>query len=796
MQRRRRYLGIILRIVIVSLALLLILLAISWFTFWSSLPTIDGSLKAQPLKSSVRIERDALGVVTIHASSQLDAVFALGYAHGQDRRFQMDLLRRSAAGELAEIIGKAALDLDKKVRVHRFRSVAQSVFLKLSPPEQTLLKAYAEGVNLATDSLRVSAPEYVLLSTTPSAWLPEESFLVVLAMFLQLQDQNAQRKIQRGMLYDSLPKEVADFVYSEARANSAALDGSVVPGVPIPEEHIYNLRKDEKLRVSPPVTTVNAGTNAMQIGASNNWAVSGKRTANKSAIIANDMHLGLRVPNTWYRARIVIEGDSDVTGVTLPGIPFVVVGSNGKIAWSFTNSTADFQSVVVAVPDPKDPNRYLTSNGSVPFGHVRERIKVKGEQEVDLDVVTTKWGPVIGHDATDRKYALEWTAHKAEALNIELSKLATAKSTKEALQIAARSGMPNQNFVVGDSEGHIGWTISGQIPKRAVGDFSRPHLSTEAEPGFIDWVAPENHPLIIDPDSGQIATANSRPVGGAALELLGDGGYDRGVRAKRIQTLLASKIIQAPADSLAIQLDDDAAFLRPWHLRLQAALDDDAIKANPKRKELKDLMGRFSGHAAVDDAAYTAVRVFRTQVERHVYYALVAKLREKNPTFEFRIPNSFEGPLTALVDKQPLHLLQASYATWRDLFLKAVDATIADIEKVCESVTLCRFGVFNRVHIQHPMSQALPLVGRLFDMPKNEISGDHDTPKVIAPHFGASERLVVSVGHESESYFHMPTGQSGHFFSPFYRAGHEAWVNGEPTPFLPGRAEHTLTLSP
>jgi penicillin amidase len=299
----------------------------------------------------------------------------------------------------------------------------------------------------------------------------------------------------------------------------------------------------------------------------------------------------------------------------------------------------------------------------------------------------------------------------------------------------------------------------------------------------------------LDPPTGQIVTANARVVGGRALEILGDGGYDRGARTAQIKSgLLAAGDRQQPADSLAVQLDDRALFLERWKALLAGVLEGAAIQGHPRRAELASVLKRWSGHAAIDDPAYRLVRTFRLEVQRRVFDALVAPARAKRPDFLFRVPASFEGPLWRIVTDRPAHLLPPSHADWQVFFLSAVDAALASVEADCPKLDQCTWGKSNLVKIRHPLSAAVPGLGEVLDMPAQMLPGDEDMPRPQGPAFGASERFAVSPGHEAEAYFEMPTGQSGHPLSPYFRAGHDAWARGTIAPFLPGVPEHTITL--
>ncbi len=778
--------------------LALLAVAAAWLALRASLPVLDGRVATRAVGERLSIERDAAGAVTIAGRTRNDVAFGLGYAHGQDRFFQMDLLRRAAAGELSALLGAATADTDRELRVHRLRAVARASLAAAPAEQRALIDAYTAGVNAGLGSLRARPFEYLVLRSAPEPWRAEDSVLTTLAMFLQLQEADGHTKIERGLVRDALPAVAARFIYAASPDWEATLDDSGGAPPVVPAATDYDLARVGKLDFEPP----QRHSRSRPVTGSNNWAIAGSRTANGAALVANDMHLGIRVPNTWYHARLRVAGADgtlvDVTGVTLPGTPAVVTGSNGHVAWAFTNSYGDYGDVIRVVPDPADPDRYLSAAGSRPFTHTRERILVKGAAAVELDVVGTEWGPVIAHDEGGHALALEWTAHDAAAVNLELVGLERATTVAEAIAAAARSGIPAQNFVAGDAAGHIAWTIAGQVPLRRGGDAAVPRASTDPDVGFAGWLGPDARPSIVDPAAGQVATANARVVGGAALAAIGDGGYDRGARARQILADLAAHgAQQTPKDALAVQLDDRALFLERWHGLLAGLLDAQAVDGQPRRAELKAAVATWSGHAAVSDTGYRLVRAFRAEVERRVFFALIAPARAKNPGFRFTVPHTFEGPLWTLVEEQPRHLLPPGHQDWRAFLLAAADAALAGLESDCPKLADCTWGRVNLTRIRHPLSPALPGLGWLLDMPAEMLPGDEDMPRVQGPNFGASERFAVAPGHEAEAYFEMPGGQSGHPLSPYFRAGHERWARGDdPAPFLPGPAAHTLTLMP
>jgi penicillin amidase len=766
-------------------------LVVGW-SVWASLPTLDGVLAHQAIARPVRIDRDALGVVTVGGEVRADVAYGLGFAHAQDRFFQMDLMRRAAAGELSALLGQGTLSTDQRLRVHRFRTVAQAAVTALTPERRALLESYTAGVNAGLVSLHVRPFEYLLLQTSPTPWKPEDSVLVVLSMFLQLQESDGQSKIQRGLIARSVPAAVYQFIYAAATDWEASVDGSHSSPPVIPTADVFDIRHQ---RLDSDVLPAKHARTRPTIG-SNNWAIAGSRTASGAALVANDMHLGLRLPNTWYRAQLQIgAGGRRVTGVTLPGTPGVIAGSNEHIAWGFTNSYGDYEDVIVAVAG--GPDQYQTATGPKSFDHFVERIQVRGGDDVLLDVVSTLWGPVVSHDETGQPLVLEWVAHDPHALNLNILDLESAQTVAQALEIAPTAGMPTQNLVVGDEAGHIGWALMGQVPTRPAGDASVPRLSTDAAIGFSGWLTSAEWPRVVDPINGQLVTANARVVGGSALRLIGDGGYDRGARGGQIMGALASRGSQLqPADMLAVQLDDRALFLERWKTLLTSVLDDKAREGHLRRAELASVLMQWSGHAAVNDPAYRLVRGFRLEVERQLFDALIASAKEKSPQFSFHTPASFEGPLWAVLTERPLHLLPARYLDWQAFLLSAVDASLTSVADDCPRLADCTWGRANVVRIRHPLSAGVPMLSRVLDIPDEMLPGDEDMPRPQGTAFGASERFAVSPGQEAAAYFEMPGGQSGHPMSPYYRAGHTAWAQGEQTPFLPGPTRHALSLVP
>jgi penicillin amidase len=774
----------------------------------ASLPQLRGELAIPGLQAPVAVERDALGVPTLRAATRLDAARALGFVHAQDRFFQMDLLRRAAAGELAELMGPDLVPHDQERRQHGFRSQAARILAAMTTPRRTLLEAYAAGVNAGLKSLGDKPFEYILLRAEPRPWRAEDSLLAVYAMYFDLHDWRAEVESDLGQIHDRVPAQIFGFVEPMGTEWDAPLVGDAFPTPSIPGPDVLDLRKPQPAKaamLSRPRAegTLPGWTDSKDLfgTGSNSWAVSGAHTADGHALLADDMHLGIDVPNTWYRAswtwREPDGTERRVTGVTLPGMPVLAVGSTGRIAWGFTNSFADVIDLVDLELDPHDSEVYRTPAGPRRFEHHAERILVKGRPDEMFDVVRTIWGPVVDRDEKGRpRRAIAWTADFPEATNLEILGLETAKNIDEAIEVAHASGLPPQNFVVADSSGRVGWTIIGKLPRRIGQSGQVPSSWADGSHRWDGLLRSDEVPKVVDPPSGRIWSANNRAVGGEMLARLGDGCYDLGPRAKQIRDRLLSLERATPKDMLALQLDDRALFLARWHDLLLKTLTPEAIKADPRRGELRRLLvSTWTGRASIDSVAYRVVRKFRDELEKRVFASL-AGFKEEPSLPWYRARRRFEAPLWRLVTERPAHLLDPRYKSWDEQILAVSDWAVDDLRKFGPNLADRTWGERNVLEIRHPLSYSIPLLARWLDVPPQPLPGDLDMPRVTSPIFSASERMVVSPGHEETGIFHMPVGESGHPLSPHYRDGHNDWRDGRPTRFLPGAPVDVLKLVP
>lgn len=838
------------RLIVALIVVIAIVFAIAWRLLAGSRPDADGTLRVQGLSAPVTIVRDAAGIPTITAENRTDLAWALGFAHGQERFFQMDLQRRAAAGELSALVGKAAIKTDEDHRRHRFRALAGRQLARLAPRQRKLIDAYTAGVNAGLANLSVRPWEYLLLGAAPQPWTDSDTILTIDAMYLDLNQNGVDtRELNIDRLRSVLPAALADFLLAPAPRWEAPMQGAVAPEVPVPSASVFDLRSS-----SPDKIALAGGRRAIvrsiaaRTGVGSNAFAVGGQLAGGAALLANDPHLHLRVPNIWYRARLRYpdpvdpQGMVDLNGVTLPGAPAMVIGSNGHIAWGFTNSGGDWMDWVRVVRNPQDPSQYRTPRGWATVQRHDEVIHVKGADDVHFEVEDTIWGPIMDKAPDGTPLALAWIAQQPRAVNLNLMQLETATTVDQALAIAQTVGVPPQNFVVADSQGDIGWTIAASaIPLRTGFDPVRPADWSQPGVGWTGFAAPSQYPRIDDPTGRRIWSANQRMVSDDALKLLGDGGYDQGARAQQIRDDLYAQGHFIPRDLLQIQLDDRALFLARWQKLLLGVLSashcdrpvpgpsrnpapaganaptsktgsgsshipvpagtsasPDQVRGRPctRLDALVPFVRDWQARAATDSVGYRIVRMFHDRVRENVLAPFAARAAKTSPDFEW--PTSLgEYAVWTLVTQRPAWLLDPQYEDWNELLAasarQVADALAEEPGRLADKT----WGRQNAAQIDNPLSVVLPAwLARLFDMPHDPLPGDNDMPRVLHPSFGASMRLDVQPGNEAHGILQMPAGQSDNPLSPWFGKGHESWVHGKPTPLLPGPPAYRLTLEP
>ncbi len=781
-----------------SLATIFLILAVILIYVYSSLaaslPRLEGDLKFSALTQQVTIVRDVQGIPTITATERRDTAFALGFLHAQERFFQMDLLRKNSAGELSELFSTLALKHDSKMRLHQFRKRGQLAIKALPEKQLQVMNAYRDGVNAGLADLNSKPFEYHLLGTEPAQWHTEDSLLTLYSMYIDLQPEWNESERSLAVMKDLLPADWFDFLTSQGGYWDAPLHGeNLQEHKTIPSQALSSFLEMDTKKDLASLTEFH---DQIHYG-SNNWSVSGKLTSHGGAMVADDMHLGLRVPNIWYRASWYLKDGRRVTGASLPGTPAMVVGSNEHVAWGFTNSQGDYHDVIVLQTN-ENKTQYLSPEGWVDFIIETETVLVKDQQDENINVKLTQWGPVIGENPKGELLAMRWVAHDLEGGNLNLMNLETADTIYDALEIGATCGIPGQNLNVVDKDGNLAWSIAGRIPQRfgfstGMKGSQLPQDWSDGNVGWKGYLTAAQYPKVVNPKDGRIWTANARIVSDDLLKTLGTHNYSLGPRQKQIKSALFEKENFDEQDFLDIQLDDKAVFFSRWQqLMLQVVSGSE----HENFDEIKNELENWQGRASKTSVGYLLVKRFRERIVDqtigHIYRYLEGNSNEFWPS---GIDNFVEYPVWQLINEKPVQHVPAGFKSWDEFLITSVNDTLQKISKDGAPLHEQTWGKANMLDIKHPLSKAVPLLGWWLNMTAQPMDGDTYMPRVQGRHSGASQRFAVAPGHEDEGYFHMATGQSGHPLSSYFDLGHKDWVDGKASAYLPGEGKWTLTMS-
>ena len=752
----------------------------AWLAVRASLPQLDGVISLPGLAAPLSLERDALGTAVLRGENRPDLARGLGFLHAQERFFEMDLTRRSAAGELSALFGEKALTRDKVRRAHRLRARLSERLAQLPASDQALLSAYADGVNAGLAGLPLRPWQYLLLRAEPEAWSPVDSLLVVGEMFWMLQGVSIGTGFERAVLRERAGDALFGWLNPRGGHWDAALDASQLPPPAMPTPAQLDLRK---VKASTAQAARLAAVEEPDLIGSNNWAVAGSRSANGRAILADDMHLDLSVPSIWFRTQFELKNDKGqvlrAAGLSLPGTPSLVVGSNGQVAWGFTNAYGQWFDWIKLPADL--PQTRLKS--------FIETIAVKGAPAQTLDILELDGAPIV-REQDGQRYALRWIAQQGEAYNLGLDGLLWAQDAQGALAVAQASGIPHQNILVADAKGEIGWSVAGRLWTQAptatrYARFQTPELATHG------WLRPVDYPSFLNPADGQLWTANNRQLGGAQAEIIGDGGFALGARAQQIRERLSERAMHDQASLGAIHFDAEARFIKTWGDRLQPLLAN-----SPAHAEASAQLKQWNGRADADQVGYRLIRTVRLRTIDTLWAAWTTPslgAMQADPKLRFKWSAQFEYSAVQALNERPAHLLPPGFSSWDALLLAQLDAALKELTlDGKQALAQATWGQYNSSRIQHVMSKAVPALATWLDMPAQPQSGDAHLPFVAGPAFGQSQRMVVSPGHEGEATLSMPGGQSGHPLSPFYGAGHKDWAAAKPTPLLAGPTQHQL----
>ncbi len=805
---------------LVGILLLLLIMAAAalYFTIRASVADLDGERILAGLSSAVKVNRDANGTAVIQAQSMNDAMRALGFVHAQERFFEMDLTRRSAAGELSALLGAITLDTDKKKRVYHFRHRLEDQWRRTPPEQQAMFTAYANGVNAGLNALPVRPWQYLALRTEPQPWREVDSLLIIAEMFYMLQESSIDDGLVESQMRTLVRDEVYQWLKPLGGSWDAPLDGSAVASVPMPTPEQLNTRVKQERRefdVMPDLDSAadddddsdsikgntkssakDSVKNKADVKGSNNWAVGGALTKTGSGIFVNDMHLGLGVPCIWFRAQIEIATPEKIriVGVTLPGLPAMVAGSNGHVAWGYTNSYGQWHDWARVPPE-------------TPTTPVAHRIEIKGGDAVTLMVEETAIGPIAPvipakarmknakNETVDMRYAFTWVALWPDGINADVAHVMTARSVDEAVAAAHRAGMPHQNFVVVDKNGNMGWTLAGKMPTRQWKKLERGGFASYAAIAerYGKWLPDAQYPKIINPSQHRLWTANSRPAGGEMALLIGNGGFDNGARAQQIRDRLFEREQFDEKSAIAVQYDNEARFLQHWKPLLEIELVDLAKSGTPGAQDALTHLQKWNGRADVDQVGYFLLREFRHHVIKTLWGAWLNSAIPEMTDADGR-ETQLEYPVWDALIVRPIHLLPLPYETWDAFITSEAKTALSTLIEKHGSINNATWGAHNVSRIRHPFSRILPALSPYLDMPTTPRAGDAFMPAVAGPAFGSSQRLAVSPGFEENGILTMPGGQSGHPLSPFYGAGHDDWLTHKNAPLLAGDIKHVLVL--
>ena len=781
------------------------------------LPQTDGVRRLSGLHGSVEVIRDTWGVPHIYADDRHDLMFAQGFVHAQDRLWQMDFQRRLVAGRLAEVMGAVATPVDRWFRVLGMRRVAEQEVELLDAGILAHLEAYAAGVNARIGRGRLPV-EFVLLRYTPEPWTVADTLSWIKMMAWDL-SVNWEAELLRARLVERLGPEAAAELepgYLEVwpRVVPPGVDSCALGTAALKTAALGTAALDRAAAARPFV-----GPPAGAGLGSNNWALAGSRTTSGAPLLANDMHLQMGLPAIWYENHLVGDG-LDVTGITFPGIPGVVSGHNGHVAWGFTNGFPDVQDLYME-------RLRRTEDGRVQVAYreewldaqvIHEEIRVKGSDPVVEEVIVTRHGPIINSLAADlageQPLALRWTSLEPDAMIEGLFAMNGARNCLEFREALRHWTAPIQNTVYADTDGNIAYSFPGKVPIRAKGDGRLPVPGWTGEYEWAGYVPFEELPHLYNPSPGYIASANNRVVGDDYRYFLGYD-YCLGDRAQRIVELIEARPLSDVAQCRRMQFD----LVSPTAQVVSGYLAQLPVE-DPELRAVVGLMKDWDGEMAAESPAAAVIEVF---VRRMIALITAHRLGDAAVCY------AGKGPTPVLTDRSMLghrsrewlqSILAQPDSHWFNLgcgenrddcvrlaLRETVDFLKAELGPKIDDWAWGRLHTLTYAHV---LGQ-VPALGQALNLGPYPMGGNADTLWATGTNLhdlasegviGPAYRMIVDLGDLRNSLGLLGPGQSGQLGSKHYDDQVEAWFTGDYHPMLYSRedvergAEARLVLEP
>ncbi len=795
-----------------SMLALLLLLGLAAAALWLysrlSLPQTEGALSVAGPHAQVSIERDALGIPTIRAKSIDDALFGLGFAHAQDRLWQLETHKRIGSGRLAQAFGEPALENDKFLRALGVKRAAAKQWAQASPEVHAAVLAYTAGINAyIKESMTARPPEFVVLGLRPEPWMPEDTMAWAIMMAWDL-GGNWSTEMLRMRLALKLPVARINELIPPYPGDAPLVTADYA--TLFRELRLDGRLGNQALNAAPPSGVEGVG--------SNNWVVHGSRTDTGKPLLANDPHLKLSTPALWYFARLEAPG-LKVAGATMPGLPLMVLGQNEHIAWGFTNTAPDVQDLYLERIKPDDPAQYQTPEGWAVFESFTETIQVKGGADVSLRVRATRHGPVISDsgnaqgligtaDKPGYALALRWTALDPDPGTLEAG-LSFSRATSVAEFIAASSTYiaPMQNMVVADRSGHIGVVSAGRVPVRKPDNDLKGQVPSPGWDARYDWagfVEPTQTPRETDPARGWIATANQRIHGPDYAHYL-TSEWAVPYRMQRIEQLLAAKPKHSLDSLRAIQAD----VLSLGTLRLLPLIRK-AQSAHPLAAAARRELAAFDGTMAAERAAPLIFWAWARQLTLTVFGDELGR-----PMLDRTLGGrSFRDALEGVLERDDGFWCDNKTTPATETCAQQIDAAFTHALDELQAVhgadvSAWQWGKAHQARSEHrPFSRVkalapwfelrTPVGGDTYTVNVSRVAmrPDAATGELYLDEHGPSLRALYDLGDPAKSRVMHSSGQSGNVFSPQYRSFVKPWAAVEYVPLWGAPADQTLLLSP